>query len=163
RGRAGRGCGLMPRSLQQIATAAKKAAQKPRPATAPNDTNPAGSPGEMLVESLEGCRPKPVRWLVPGRVPAGMMGLIAGEGGRGKSVTPLELAAAVSVGRCALGLDYSDPVKGKALIISCEDDWERTVAPRLAVLGADFRNILRVRGVKSSAGAGMIDFHLGHF
>ncbi len=123
---------------------------------------PAGV-GELLVETLAGVRPKPVEWTVPDAIPAGMMGLIAGEGGHGKSMLTLELAAAVSVGRCAFGLSYPNPVHGKALLICCEDDWERTTAPRLAALGADFSRVLRQRGVRLKAGGEVMDFHLGHF
>lgn len=52
---------------------------------------------ELVVESLGRLTPKPVVYLVPNRIPAGMLGLLAGEGGHGKSMTTLELAAAVTV------------------------------------------------------------------
>lgn len=125
----------------------------------------AGEASELVVESLGGVRPKPVLWLVPGYVPAGMMGLFAGDGGRGKTQTTLELAAAVTTGRCAFGLSYPDPPRGKVLLIACEDDWERTTVPRLAALGADLTQVLRVRGVrkKTQGGRELLDFHLGHF
>ncbi len=126
-------------------------------------TKAPGETGELVVESLEGLRPLPVRYLVPDRIPAGMLGLLAGEGGHGKSVTTLELAAALTTGRCAFGLTYPNPVLGKALIVSCEDDWERTIIPRLAVFGADLSRVLRIRGVKMKADGQTLDFHLGHF
>ena len=118
---------------------------------------------ELVFSSLKGIEPKAVRFLVPGYVPCGMMGMIAGEGGHGKSMATLELAAALSVGRCAFGLDYPAPQKGKTLLISCEDDWERTIVPRLAALGADFTNVLRVEGVRMKKGGKALDFHMGHF
>lgn len=135
--------------------------------------NPTGLPlaggqverdvGELQVEALDGIRPKPIRYLVKDRVPAGMMGLFAGEGGEGKTITMMELCSAVTVGRCAFGLDYPDPVRGRVLLISCEDDWESTVVPRLAALGADLSKILRVQGVRMKADGQTLDFHLGHF
>ncbi len=131
---------------------------------APHITN--GKPhnvSELLVESLEGLMPKPVHWLVQNRIPAGMMGLIAGEGGHGKSTTTLNLAAPITSGRCAFGLTYPNPVSGKVLLISCEDDWERTIIPRLAALGADLSRVLRVRGVRMKKDGQTLDFHLGHF
>ncbi|MBP3959579.1 AAA family ATPase [Gemmata sp. G18] len=118
--------------------------------------------GEMLVESLAGVRPRAVRWLVPGRIPAGMVGLLAGDGGHGKSVTTLELAAAVTRGRCAFGMTYPNAVSGKALLICCEDDWQCTVVPRLAALGADLSRVLRVKGIGKTDG-GLLDFNLAHF
>jgi hypothetical protein len=131
----------------------------PCPATCKAQVDAAG----MIVESLAGIRPKPVAYLVPDRIPAGMMGLIAGEGGHGKSVTGLNLVTAVTSGRCAFGLHYPNPVRGKALLVTCEDDWERTIVPRLAALGADLNRTLRVRGVRMKAGGELLDFHLGHF
>jgi hypothetical protein len=120
--------------------------------------------GELIVEPLSELKPKPVIWTVPGRIPAGMLGLIAGEGGHGKSMTTLELAAALTTGRCAFGLNYPNPPKGKALLICCEDDWERTTVPRLTALDADLSRVLRVKGVRMKPGArGILDFHLGHF
>lgn len=130
---------------------------------AAKSTTESSQPSELQVESLFGLRPKPVRWLVRDRIPAGMQGLLAAEGGQGKTTTTLELAAAISTGRCAFGLTYPDPPKGKALPICCEDDWERTIIPRLAALGADLRNILRIRGVRMKAGGELLDFNLGHF
>ncbi|MBP3955492.1 AAA family ATPase [Gemmata sp. G18] len=131
--------------------------------SAKSDRQEAVPAGEMVVESLAGLRPKPMRWLVRDRIPAGMMGLLAGEGGHGKSMTTLELAAAVTTGRCAFGLVYPDPVKGSALLISCEDDWERTIAPRLLTLGADMGRVLRVKGVRMKPDGETLDFHMGHF
>jgi hypothetical protein len=126
---------------------------------------PNGKPyaPELLVESLAGLTPQPVHWLVPNRIPAGMMGLIAGEGGHGKSMTTLNLVSPITSGRCAFGLTYPNPVSGKALLISCEDDWERTIVPRLAALGADLSKVLRVKGVRMKADGQTLDFHLGHF
>jgi hypothetical protein len=125
--------------------------------------NSSSECGDIVVESLEGLRPKPVRWLVPSRIPMGMIGLLAGEGGHGKSMTTLELAAALSVGRCAFGLSYPNPVCGKTLLISCEDDWERTIVPRLAALGADLNKILRTPGVKMKKDERTLDFDLGRY
>ena len=92
-----------------------------------------------------------------------MMGLLAGEGGHGKSMTTLELAAGITTGRCVFGLTYPDPVKGKVLLVSCEDDWERTILPRLVALGADLERVLRVKKVRMKADGETLDFHMGHY
>ena len=120
--------------------------------------------GDLDTESLVGITPRATRYLVDRYIPCGMIGMLAGEGGHGKSTTTLELAAALSVGRCAFGLTYSDPLAGKTLLISCEDDWERTIVPRLAAFGADLSRILRVKGVRMKKNnSKVLDFHLGHF
>ncbi|MDB5306623.1 MAG: hypothetical protein JWO38_825 [Gemmataceae bacterium] len=78
-------------------------------------------------------------------------------------MSTLELAGAVTAGRCAFGLNYPDPPRGKVLLVSCEDDWESTIIPRLAALGADLTKVLRVSGVRMKADGRTMDFHLGHF
>jgi AAA domain len=132
-------------------------------ATADADAPGVSPVSELVVESLSGLRPKPVIWNVPGRIPAGMLGLLAGEGGHGKTMTTLELAAAFTAGRCAFGLTYPNPTRGEVLLISCEDDWERTIVPRLIALGADLSRVLRVKGVRMKSDGKTLDFHLGHF
>lgn len=134
-----------------------------------NSPPPADPDDCIVIEALGGIVPKPVQFLVPGLIPAGMLGMLCGQGGEGKSTITLELAAAITTGRCAFGLDYPDPVSGKVLLISCEDDWERTIVPRLAALGADRSKVYRIKGVKKkvlkngSPAQEMIDFHMGHF
>jgi hypothetical protein len=118
---------------------------------------------ELVVSSLKDIRPRPIEWLVPGLLPAGMLGLTAGEGGQGKSQISLELASAISVGRCAFGLDYPNAVAGESLLIQCEDDWERQTVPRLIALGADRSKIIRIEGVTLKSDGSMLDFHLGHY
>lgn len=120
---------------------------------------------ELVFGSVAGIIPEAVHYLVPGYVPRGMVGMLAGDGGHGKSMITLELAAALSAGRCAFGMTYPDPPRGKTLLISCEDDWQRTILPRLAALGADLNNILRVEGVRmrKEGKAKVLDFHMGHY
>lgn len=120
---------------------------------------------ELVFASVAGIVPEAVHYLVPGYIPRGMVGMLAGDGGHGKSMITLELAAALSVGRCAFGMEYPNPTLGKTLLISCEDDWQRTILPRLAAMGADRNNILRVEGVrmKKNGKAQILDFHMGHY
>jgi len=152
--------GFGTRVAKKKADAAPKAGQAGySPPTTDGDTGES----ELVFASVGHIVPEAVHYLVPGYIPAGMMGIFAGEGGHGKSMTTLELAAALSVGRCAFGLNYPDKVKAKTLLISCEDDWARTIVPRLAALGADRNNILRVEGVRMKRAGKVLDFHMGHF
>jgi hypothetical protein len=120
---------------------------------------------ELVFASVAGIVPEAVHYLVPGYIPRGMVGMLAGDGGHGKSMITLELAAALSSGRCAFGMIYPKPPTGKTLLISCEDDWQRTILPRLAALGANRKNILRVEGVrmKKDGKVKLLDFHMGHY
>lgn len=75
-----------------------------------------------------------VEWLEPGRVPIGLVTVLAGVGGLGKSQWACLLAARLSRGE--LG------EQGTALIATAEDDPARTVKARLEALEA---NVERVR------------------
>ena len=77
-----------------------------------------------------------VEWLWEGRVPLGMIMLFAGDPKLGKSFVTLAMAAAVSRG---LPLPMSDvPSRpGSTILMSAEDDPNRTIVPRLESAGAD--------------------------
>jgi hypothetical protein len=119
---------------------------------------PPGAQAELIVSSLSGKKVKPVKYLVPGRIPAGKLMLIAGRGGGGKSTFTRSLTAAVSAGRCALGLKYPNPVRGKVLIVAAEDGPEDTILPGLLAEGADISQIGILEGVKK--GVTRTDFTL---
>jgi hypothetical protein len=72
---------------------------------------------------------KRVEWLDPGRVPVGLVTVIAGFGGLGKSQWMIQLCARLSRG------ELGDP--GVSLIATAEDDEETTVRPRLEAAGAN--------------------------
>lgn len=76
-----------------------------------------------------------VRWLWPGRVPLGMLTLLIGDPGLGKSVLSLYLAAEVSKDG------------GGVLILSAEDDPGAVIRPRAEAAGADLDR-LHVVGVR---------------
>lgn len=73
----------------------------------------------IVASELEG-QPIPSRqWLVEGLIPSGTVTLLGGDGGTGKSLCALQLAASTALSLAWLGL----PVKsGRALYISAEDD-----------------------------------------
>ena len=65
-------------------------------------------------------KPVPERhWLVRGLIPSGTVTLLSGDGGTGKSLIALQLAAAVALGKQWLGRGVSS---GQALFLSAEDD-----------------------------------------
>jgi hypothetical protein len=72
---------------------------------------------------------KQVEWLDPGRVPIGLVTVIAGYGGLGKSQWMLSLCARLSRG------EFGAP--GVSLIATAEDDEETTVRPRLEAAQAN--------------------------
>jgi hypothetical protein len=70
-----------------------------------------------------------VRWLWPGRVPLGMLTLLVGDPGLGKSLFGLHLAGIVS------------RAGGNVLIGSAEDHAGATIRPRAEALGADLHRL----------------------
>ncbi|MCC5992587.1 MAG: AAA family ATPase [Rhodobacteraceae bacterium] len=73
----------------------------------------------FAASDLEG-QPIPARqWLVDGLIPSGTVTLLGGDGGTGKSLLALQLAASTALARAWLGLPTAS---GRAMYISAEDD-----------------------------------------
>lgn len=107
-------------------------------------------PGPTLVlTNLAGVEPKPVEWVWEGRIPAGMLTVIAGDPGGGKSTFSAYVAAMVTTGLpwiddlCAL---HRDP--GRVLFLTAEDDTARVLVPRLLKAGADMALVESIDGVQ---------------
>jgi RecA-family ATPase len=62
---------------------------------------------------------QPREWVIHDRVPANNVTLMSGEGGAGKTILAMQMAACVLGHRRWLGLT---PVQGKVTYLSCEDD-----------------------------------------
>ena len=91
-----------------------------------------GAPAE--VRTNWGARPPDREWLIDGWLPAGRLGLLSGEGGRGKSTLAVQLLAAIAGGRrtwlpgSGLSLSISNPAP--VVLWSAEDEGDE-VARRL--------------------------------
>ena len=137
----------------------------------------AGSPseecaGRATLVPLAEVEPEAVEWLWPGRVPMGKVTVLAGEGGVGKSLVALDIAARVSRGapwpdqgvasfefgvsglrmaNAALQSDTRDAEletrdsPGSVVLLTPEDDLAGTVRPRLDAAGADLARVAEVR------------------
>ena len=96
--------------------------------------------------------PVPSReWLVEGLIPTRVVTSLYGDGGAGKSLLALQLAAAVATGRKWLGQDVSG---GNVIFISAEDDEEelhRRLAHIVHAEGGDFSELNRLT-MRSLAG-----------
>jgi len=95
------------------------------------------SPVELIPAST--IKPKPIDWLIPELMPKGMITMLAGEGGIGKTYLALLMAALIT--NQGESFDGQPIQQGKVLIWSGEDAPEYTLIPRLKALGADLDNI----------------------
>jgi hypothetical protein len=110
--------------------------------------SPTAAASELVVTPLAGLRVKPVKYLIPNRLPAGKLVLCGGRGGDGKSTLWRSAAADLSAGRCCFGLQYDNPVCAKVLIVAAEDGPEDTILPGLIAEGADVSQIALLEGVR---------------
>lgn len=91
---------------------------------------------------------KPVEWLWPHRIPRGMLSLIVGIEGKGKTFVVLDMAARITTGRA--WPDGGDaPEIGNVVIATSEDSLEYTIRPRLDAMGADPARVFAFKGVST--------------
>lgn len=111
------------------------------------------SAGEKVsVISLATVEPRTIDWLWPGRIPRGMLTLLVGNAGEGKSLFSIFIAARFSRG---LSLPDSPPdskTKCKTLFILGEDPIAEAVRPRADANGADPSNIIVFDDAKFNLG-----------
>ena len=99
--------------------------------------------GDYLAVDYDSVKSKKVNWLWTGRIPLGMITLIAGHPGTGKSFFTTWLAAKLSKGEVLPGPESKAHLKPcSTLLIAAEDDPEQTIKPRLEGNGADFSRVI---------------------
>lgn len=107
---------------------------------------------KIIVRKASTIKVKKTEWLwdttkedsVPhteGRIPLGMLSMAAGLPGTGKSQFAVWLTARLTRGTLP-GCFYGQP--RNVIYAATEDDWERTIAPRLIAAGADMDRVFIV-------------------
>ena len=124
-----------------------------RPARAPTTQSEDTSAGPVLRNAAD-IAPEETRWLWPGRIPAGMLSIVGGDPGLGKSTLTCAMAAIVSTG--GTWPDGGSCEAGGVLWLSAEDDPSRVLVPRLVAHGADLSQIVLLDGVRRVTG-GAVD------
>lgn len=105
---------------------------------------------EPRESAMPGCRtvclanvePERVEWLWDGRIPRGMLALVDGDPGLGKSTLTLDLVARVTTGApmpCATDAARRPPAN--VLVMSAEDHLSATIRVRLDAAGADMARV----------------------
>src|SRR5687768_5180847 len=87
-------------------TAAPAAQPVPAPTPVPRQPEVPSTPKpRLVVRTVADIEPEAVEWLWPGRIPLGMLTMLDGDPGMGKSFITVALAAAVSTGGAMPGGD----------------------------------------------------------
>ena len=116
----------------------------------------AGKGAHVVLTQASTVKVRPVDWLWPQFLPRGMLTLLAGLPGCGKSTLALALAATVtSAGRWPCGA--SQRTKGSVLIWSSEDAVDVTLTPRLMAMGADLTKCHFITGKSTNGEAVAFD------
>jgi hypothetical protein len=96
---------------------------------------------ELRVTPVSQIKIKATEWLWHHRIPLGALTLLPGREGTGKSTAGAWMAAGVTNG--TLPGVYEGIPKG-VFYAAREDDWERTIAPRLVAAGANTEMVYRI-------------------
>jgi hypothetical protein len=93
----------------------------------------------LVVRRMEDIVAGEVRWLWPGRVPLGCITLLVGEGDAGKTFIACDLVARIS--RDGRYPDGEQGLAGQSLYVTAEDWLDKTLRPRLDLMGANPANV----------------------
>jgi RecA-family ATPase len=95
-------------------------------------------------QSFSKIKSRRLRWLLKPFIPRGMITVVTGESGIGKSTFIIDLIARITTGddMPQFGdLALEDALEGSALIICKEDDPGLVIKPRLRAAGADMNRV----------------------
>jgi AAA domain len=117
-----------------------------------DDEGAAAPIRRLVLTSAADIKTRRVTWLWDARLAVGILALLAGREGLGKSSFAYWLVARVTRGELP-GEHQGHP---RAVLISAtEDSWEHTVVPRLVAVGADLSRIFRIEMQTADATLGL--------
>ena len=102
---------------------------------------PASTPPQLTfdLQTFAETPEREIAWLWPGVIPRGMLSLLGGKQGLGKSFLICDLAARVSSGQPMP--DGTSHPPGKVLLLAREDDASCVLLPRLRAANADLSRV----------------------
>ena len=103
-----------------------------------------------VLRCASDARPQAIHWLWDGRIPLGMLSVLEGAVGMGKSTAAIDIMAKLSRGFAMPGLQgYNTPAA--SIVIGLEDHFENVFVPRLMAAGADLTKINYLTGFRINA------------
>src|SRR4051794_6739662 len=90
-------------------------------------------------QSLSEVEPEKINWLWHPLIPYGMLTIMEGDPGVGKSYLAMHIAAQISMGGSLPAVE--DLERGHVLYCSAEDDPAFTIRPRIDAMGGDPKRI----------------------
>jgi energy-coupling factor transporter ATP-binding protein EcfA2 len=106
---------------------------------------------EAEILYLNDVKPVKVKWLAP-MIPLGKLVLCIGDPGIGKSTLAVYIAAMLSAGKPIFD-DESEPLQGKTIFLSGEDNVADTLKPRLLSAGADCSQVAVIKNMNNDLSA----------
>jgi RecA-family ATPase len=110
---------------------------------------PVYGPGVILARASD-IKMRPIDWLWRDWLPCGMLTLLAGAPGQGKTTLAMAMAATVSTG--GVWPDGSRCAPGSVLIWTCEDEADCVLNPRLVGMGSDLSRVHYIQGTRLEDG-----------
>jgi len=114
----------------------------------------------LRVRSFDTVTPRAIDWLWPNRIPMGMLTIIAGPGGVGKSTCTIDIAAAVTHGRGFPDGTGNPLPAGDVLFVGIEDPAEEVLCPRLQAAGVDLSRAHFIEAIEVDGEASLDTLHL---
>jgi hypothetical protein len=106
---------------------------------------------KLVTISLADVEAKELQWLWPNRLPAGMLSLLVGNPGVGKSFLTMFMCSQITTGRDWPDAENTIP-PGSVLIFSDEESLEYAIKPRLVAHDADCSKIFAVEHIERPDG-----------
>jgi hypothetical protein len=110
-------------------------------------------PGLVAGMKASQIAPQRVRWLSRGRLAYGMLTMLDGDGGLGKSTVTVDIAARLTTGRPLFGLGQGS-APASVIIVAPEDSEAHTIVPRLMAAAADLSRVRLLTTVPKQNGKG---------
>ncbi len=101
---------------------------------------------DLVLVELKDVTPRAVAWLWPGKFALGKLVLLGGVPSTGKTTISHSIVSIVSNGGQWPFSNDRAP-RGRAIILTCEDDLDDTVVPRLIAAGADLDKVTVIQSV----------------